>query len=609
MRQAQREASAAVHGVTWEREVMVPMRDGIRLATDLYFPAEGARRAPGPWPVILERTPYGKRRLDLVATAKRFARHGYVVALQDVRGRFASEGDWYPFALEAPDGYDTVEWLATREWSNGKVGTMGCSYAGSDQHALANLAPPHLTAMFPSEAMSNYHTASMRQGGAAELRFLVYAFRMAWDSPAAQADPTLRDAVKREWDQVTRWLGRAPLKPGVSVLRHFPSIERWVLDVIRRGDYDGYWKQLGLNVEEHYDAHADVPICLFGGWYDSYARATTDNFVELSRRKRGPVRLIMGPWVHGVATVAQSWAGDADFGVDAAEDYDGLRLRFFDTALKGLDTGLWEEPPVRIFVMGGGTGRKLLNGHLDHGGRWRDEPTWPLERARPTAYHLHGDGTLRTQPPTAEVSSTTYRYDPLDPVPTIGGNISAAEEVLPAGGFDQRGRPGLIGCADALPVNARHDVVTFQTPPLERDTEVTGPIGVHLWVSSSAVDTDFTAKLIDVYPPSADYPDGYALNIGDSIVRARYREGRERAVLMTPGEIYRLEIVLYPTSNLFAAGHRIRLDVSSSNHPRFDVNPNTGDPLGVGGRAVPADNTIHHDADHPSHVTLPIVPS
>jgi putative CocE/NonD family hydrolase len=321
------------------------------------------------------------------------------------------------------------------------------------------------------------------------------------------------------------------------------------------------------------------------------------------------VRLIMGPWQHGVATVAQSWAGDADFGIDAPEDYDALRLRFFDTALKGLDTGLREEPPVRIFVMGGGTGRRLPSGKLDHGGRWRDEVAWPLERARPTPYYLHGDGTLSPEPPGEDASSTTYRYDPADPVPTVGGNISAAEDVLPAGGFDQRGRPGLIGCGDALPLNARPDVLTFQTPPLERDVEVTGPIGVRVWLSSSAVDTDVTAKLIDVHPPNVDYPDGYALNIGDSILRARYREDRGRPTPMTPGEVYPIDVVLYPTSNVFAAGHRIRLDVSSSNFPRFDVNPNTGEPLGVGGRMVVADNTIHHDAAHPSHVTLPIVPT
>jgi uncharacterized protein len=604
-----RQGSAAVCEVVAEREVLVPMRDGVRLATDLYRPAHGGTATPGPFPAILERTPYGKRGLGSVATAKFFARHGYVAAIQDVRGRFASDGEWYPFALEGPDGYDTVEWLAAQDWCDGKVGTLGLSYSGSDQHALATLAPPHLAALFAAEAMSNYHTGSMRQGGAMELRFLIYAFRMAWDSPQAQANPALREAVKREWDHVAQWLGRTPLKPGASVLRHFPAIERWLLDVLTHGDYDDYWKQHGYNVEEYYAEHADVPIYLLGGWYDSYTRATTDNFRALSAGKQSPVRLIIGPWVHGTATLAQSHAGDVDFGIDAPlDDYDGLRLRFFDAALKGLDTGIMAEPPVRIFVMGGGSGRRLLTGRLDHGGRWRDEAAWPLRRARPTNYYLHPDGRLRTDPPGEGLASTTYRYDPRDPVPTIGGNISASNEVMPPGGYDQRCRPGLYGCQDTLPLAARHDILVFDTPPLDADTEVTGPISVHLWASSSAVDTDFTAKLLDVYPPSADYPDGYALNIGDSIIRARYREDRATPTLLTPGEVYPFEIVLYPTSNVFARGHRIRLDISSSNYPRFDVNPNTGEPLGRSRRTLVAENTIHHDAARPSHVTLPIVP-
>ena len=255
-----RAGSAAIYDVLAEREVMVPMRDGVRLATDLYFPALDGQRAPGRFPVLLERTPYNKHGLGGVKTAKFFARHGYVTAIQDVRGRFASEGEWYAFALEGPDGYDTVEWLGTQEWSDGKVGTIGLSYSGSDQHALATLHPPHLAAMFASEAMANYHTGSMRQGGAMELRFMIYAFIMAWDAPESLANPALQAAVKRELDNIHQWLGRTPLKPGVSVLRHFPAIERWVLDVLRHGDYDDYWKQHGYNVEEYYDDHADVPL-------------------------------------------------------------------------------------------------------------------------------------------------------------------------------------------------------------------------------------------------------------------------------------------------------------------------------------------------------------
>jgi putative CocE/NonD family hydrolase len=258
--------------------------------------------------------------------------------------------------------------------------------------------------------------------------------------------------------------------------------------------------------------------------------------------------------------------------------------------------------------MGGGSGRKLPSGRLDHGGRWRDENEWPLRRALPTPYHLWPDGSLRTEAPEAGPSSQTYRYDPANPVPTIGGSISAAAAVMPPGGFDQRGRPGLFGCEDELPLNARHDVLSFQTEPLLRDTEVTGPLSVRVWVSTSVADTDLTAKLLDVYPPSVDYPDGYALNVQDGILRLRYRNDRSRPELMRPEEIYQVDVLLAPTSNLFASGHRIRLDLSSSNYPRFDLNPNTGEPVGVSGRMIPADVTIHHDTTHPSHLLLPLVP-
>ena len=605
----ERRGSAAVYDVRAERGVMVTMRDGVRLATDLYLPALGGELAPGRFPVILERTPYSRQGLGAVAAAKFFCRHGYAAAVQDVRGRYDSEGEWYAFALEAEDGYDTVEWLSAQDWSDGKVGTVGLSYSGSDQHALASLAPPHLGAVFASEAMSNYHTGSMRQGGAAELRFLIYALWMAAESPQALRDPVLRAATRAESEAVEDWLRRTPLKPGVSILRNFPSIERWVLDVVRHGDYDDYWKQRGYNIEEYYDEYADVPVCLLSGWYDTYTRATVDNFVQLRRRKRGPVRMIIGPWVHGVDSLGESWSGDADFGIDAPlDDYDGYRLRFFDAALRGMDTGFFEGPPIRLFVMGGGSGRKLPNGRLDHGGRWRDEEGWPLPQARPTPYHLWPDGTLRTDPPPAGPSAQTYRYDPRQPVPTIGGSISAATAVMPPGGFDQRGRPGVFGCEDNLPLNARHDVLSFQTDPLTQDTEVTGPLSVRVWVSANVPDTDLTAQLIDVHPPSVDYPDGYALNLQDGILRVRYRNDRSRQELMTPGEVYEVEVVLAPTSNLFVRGHRIRLDLSSSNYPRFDLNPNTGGPLGVSGRAVAADVTIHHDAGHPSHVVLPVVP-
>ena len=606
-----REGSAQQYDALPRRDLMVAMRDGVRLATDVYFPARGGRPEAGSWPVILERTPYSKLRSDLAGAGKFFARHGYVAVIQDVRGRYGSEGDWYPFALEGPDGVDTVEWIAVQPWCNGKVGTIGLSYSGSAQTAIASLAPRALAAQFVSEVMSNYHTNAMRQGGAMELRFLIYAFQMATSSPQAMADLRLRQTLEQARAEVRTWLGRMPLREGTSPLHLLPSYERWVLDVLTHGDYDDYWKlPHGYAADEYYDQHADVPLYLLSGWYDSYARAATDNYIALSRQKRGPVRLIMGPWVHGVATMAQSWSGDVDFGPDAPmDDYNGFRLRWFDRWLKDLRSGVDADAAVRIFVMGGGSGRRNAEGRLDHGGAWRDEQTWPLARTRFTPLYLHTGGGLSDRPPAESGGCTTYRFNPLDPVPTIGGNISVGYDVMPNGAFDQRGAAWVMGARDTLPLAARPDVVVFQSEPLARPVEATGPLEVRLWVSSSAVDTDFTAKLLDVYPPSPDYPEGYAMNIGDGIMRARYRDDRTRAAMMTPGEIYQLTIVPYPTSNVFAAGHRIRLDISSSNFPRFDVNPNTGEPLGRNRRVVMADNTVYHDAAHPSHIVLPIIPA
>jgi putative CocE/NonD family hydrolase len=594
-----------------ERDVMVAMRDGVRLATDVYLPALDGAPVPGPWPVILERTPYNKLRNDVCGTARFFARHGYAVVLQDVRGRYGSEGVWYPFADEGEDGYDCVEWIASQRWCDGKVGTIGLSYSGSDQTAIATLAPRALAAMFVSEGMNNYHTSAMRQGGAMELRFLIYAFQMATSSPEALADPILRRTLEQARADIRSWMTKLPLRPGASPLRLLPSYERWVLDVLTHADYDDYWKERrGYVADEYYDQHADVPLYLLSGWYDSYARAVTENYIALSAQKRGPVRLIMGPWVHGVATMAQSWSGDVDFGPDAPlDDYNGFRLRWFDRWLKGIESGVEHEAPVRIFVMGGGSGRRNYEGRLDHGGRWRDEQEWPLARTRYTPFYLHGDGTLDTVPPAADEPPTSYRFNPLDPVPTIGGNISVGYDVMPNGAYDQRGAAWVVGAKDTLPLSARADVLVFETEPLAQDIEITGPLELRLWVSSSAVDTDFTAKLLDVYPPKADYLNGYAMNIGDSIVRCRYRNDRSKPEPMTPGEICQVTIVPYPTSNVFVQGHRIRLDLSSSNFPRFDVNPNTGEPLGRSRRMAIADNTVYHDAAHPSHIVLPIIPT
>ena len=588
-----------------QSNVMVPMRDGVRLATDIYLPALGGQPASGKFPVILERTPYDKAGSGNVTNGTYYARRGYVCAIQDVRGRFVSEGEWYPFAKEAPDGYDTVEWLAAQEWSDGQVGTMGASYCGSDQSALATLNPPHLSTMIVAVGASNYYHCSMRQNGALEQRFMIYAFRMATTSKEAFADPNIKAAVDRAFANVGEWVSRAPLKKGTSPLRMLPNYEQWVLDLFTHGEYDDYWKQRGYAISQYYEEHADVPTLYLGGWYDSYARATCENYTALSKMKKSQQVLMMGPWTHGGWGVTN--AGDVDFGNHSFINYNDLRLAWFDHFLKGMHTEVSDWSPVKIFVMGTGEGIPNYQGRLHHSGYWRDEQDFPLPDTQFTPYYLHADGELSTALPSIDEPTSRFSFDPRDPVPTIGGGISAADPIMGAGAFDQRGNSRFFGCKDTLPLNARSDVLTFQTPPLENDVEVTGPITVELHASSSARDTDFTAKLIDVCPLSDDFPDGLAINLTDSIIRARYRNGWDTPELLKPGKVYEFVFELYPTSNIFKKGHRIRLDISSSNWPRFDANPNTGGDLGTERRLEIAEQTIHHESEHPSHVVLPII--
>ncbi len=597
--------------VLFARDVMVPMRDGVRLATDIYRPARGGAPVDEKLPVLLQRTPYNKEAAGLVARARYFAGHGYVVALQDIRGRYKSEGTFAKYdPRSAADGYDTVEWLAKLPYTNGRVGMWGTSYGAHTQADAAKLAPPALKALLLNfGGLSNGWQVKVRNHGAFEL-----AQQMGWAwQEAGAGDPTVRAVLEAE--PVEKWFFAVPLRRGLSPLSHAPAFEAYLLEEMSHGDYDDYWKAPGVNWSEYYDRTADIPMLHVGGWYDTYCGSTIENYVALSRLKRSPIRLLMGPWVHGGNT--RPYAGDVAFGPDAAiPDFDErFHLAWFDRYLKEKPTEADRWPPVRLFVMGTGDGRKDESGRLVHGGYWRDADAWPLPGTELVRYYFHADGSLRTVPPPASVEPTTYRFDPAHPVPTIGGAFSGA---LRPGGYDQRERKfksprggsenGFVGSRPPyLPLKARPDVVVFQTEPLAEDTTVIGPITVVLYAASTAVDTDFTAKLVDVYPPSRDFPGGFDLNLTDGIVRARYRERPDRAVFLTPGVVYRFTIEPFPTANVFKKGHRIRVDISSSNFPRFDVNPNTGEPLGRHRRMIPADNSIYHDATHPSHVVLPIV--
>lgn len=626
-------ASTPDFDVVVTENVMVEMRDGVRLATDIYLPARYGKPVEGGLPVIFHRTPYNKTTGETQLGYNRwFAERGYVAVDQDCRGCFNSEGDVNFLFPEAEDGFDTLRWIADQPWSNGRVGSWGCSWASWTQTAMAALGPENLKAMIPNMSGANAHESSVRHGGAMELRFLAWAF---WHS----ARNSQRKLKNEEWidaalnldaPRFSDWLKRMPIRPGQTQLKLVPPYEKWAFEVFTHSDYDEYWKHPSVCPKEYWNEFPDCPVLLVGGWYDSYTRATFENYNGLSERKKSPVRVLMGPWTHGGETPELSYAGDVEFGREAALDsFKDLHLRWFDRWLKDMDNSLEDEPPIRLFVMGGGSGERMGSGRLMHGGYWRDEREWPLARAISKIMYLQSNGSLGDNKPSEAGSCTTYRFDPSRPVPSIGGNVSSLRDraqlppgvadpavvtgpgpdIMLAGGYNQVEAPRFFGCEQPyLPLGSRPDVISFQTPPLNEDMEVTGPVSVKLWVTSTARDTDFTAKLIDVYPSNNWYPNGYALNLTDSIMRLRYRNGPEKPDFIEPGEVVEVEIQLYPTSNLFVRGHRIRLDISSSNYPRFDVNPNTGEPVGKDRRRQVADNTIYHDRTRPSHIVLPVVP-
>jgi putative CocE/NonD family hydrolase len=606
--------SAEIYEVSASKDVMITARDGIKLGTDIYRPAQNGSPVEGKFPTLLERTPYNKD--GGAGTANFFVPRGYVVVVQDVRGRYKSEGHWRPIADDPNDGFDTAKWIGEQPWSDGSIGTMGTSYAGATQHALAIANAPYVKTMIPVDAMSDFGRYGVRHNGAFELRFFNWVMTMgnAAGTPNASAaaaraasDPAAASALIDMGNHVRDYVRSLPLRPGTTPLKFAPDYEAWLIEAMRHGDYDDFWKNHGSSVVDHLAEYKDVPIYHVTGWYDSWGTPVANlNYPQLRKAKKSLQRLIIGPWTHGGQI--RSYAGEAQFTDDAALDFNPWRLRWFDHWLKGVDNGVERETPVRIYVMGGGDAHKTPDGRLFVGGYWRDEQEWPLARTIPTPYYLHANGVLSSDKP-ANDPPVTYVFDPRNPVPTLGGNVSSQGTLMFQGAADQRCRPDFWLCSDSKPLSARNDILVYQTPPLTRDTEVTGRLIVKLWAASNSSDTDFTAKLIDVYPPTTDFPAGVDLNIADSIVRARYQNGLGKAELLQPGRPYEFTIEMYPTSVVFKRGHRIRLDISSSNFPRFDVNPNTGEPLNANRRWRIAENTVYQDAQHPSYIVLPMIPA
>ena len=564
------------HVVTVERNVAVAMRDGVTLRADIYRPDTDEK-----FPVLLHRTPYDKSygpSFGLKAAAQ-----GYVVIFQDVRGRYASEGEWFPYKNEANDGYDTVEWAAALPYGDGRVGMFGGSYTEATQLLAATTQPPHLAGITPNVAGSNYYYSLHYQGGA----FAQWISQL-WISEYLALD-TLNRAMRKKVNLlhgtqvlplVDYPLFESRELPATSVASLAPYFLEW----LDHPSYDEYWKR--LSIDEHF-SKITVPALHMGAWYDIALEGTLRNYVGItehgaSEAARRGQRLIVT--VGGHAGDGPK-IGAVDFGPASKFDADEVSLRWYDYLFKGVQNEHATGKPVRIFVMGKN--------------EWREEDAWPLARAKNTRYFLHsagtangptGNGSLSTVAPEQE-NPDRYVYDPKDPMPTIGGPLLSGQQLPLAANGPQ----------DQRPSETRGDVLVYSTPPFEKDTEVTGPVSLELYVSSSAVDTDFTGMLVDVWP------NGFAQNLTSGILRLRYRDSFETPKLAVPGQTYHIKVDLWATSHVFLAGYRLRLEVSSSSFPRFDRNMNTGEEQARATRMLKATNEVYHDQARPSALIVPIV--
>ncbi len=533
------------------------MRDGVKLAANIFLPAGEHGRLP----TILERTPYGKGE-EIGPNHAAFVEHGYAVVVEDVRGRYESQGAFDPLRQEGADGDDTLNWIARQPWSDGNVGMVGGSYRGIVQWKAALAGNPHLKAIFPVvSGYDDYRDRYYSPGGAMKL-----GHRLGWMSENLKA-PGFRP-------DFSKFVLHLPLRTSDVAATGWT----WQMfrDVTAHPAFDSFWR--AISVKEHLDK-IRVPVFAIGGWYDNYAQSDLEAYAAL-HKSSGLNRVLIGPWPHNMS----SPFADTDFGPDHGAPVRSLQLEWFDQWLMHKDTALVSQPPLKIFVMGAN--------------KWREEREWPPKDARPRRFFLEsggrantldGDGVLAEKTP-VHGAEDHFVFDPHDPAPTRGGAVCCNPKVFPWGPMDQR------------PVEHRKDVLVYTTAPLKQDLEVIGPVEVVLYVATSARDTDFTAKLVDVFP------DGYARNLTDGILRLRYRKSLEAPELLKPGEVYRVTVDAGVTGNVFLKGHRVRVEISSSNFPRFDRNPNTGGPVADETKLLKANQTVYHGKEHPSQLVLMVSP-
>lgn len=548
-----------------DHHVGIRMRDGVTLYADVYRPAR-----EGKSPVIVVRTPYGVQRENVGVHDGliTLARMGYAVVNTDCRGRYESEGAWDPFRGEGKDGYDIIEWAAKQPWSNGKVATQGGSYLGHVQWAAASEKPPSLVAMFPAVASTNLYSNWITHGGAFRLSFNFGwgVVRMPYRIMQPQSYFTGKDAAPEL--RYEHLLLHLPLETMDEAAFHHP-VKHW-RDWLKHESYDSYWKQIS---DEERFGNVQAPVHTQGGWFDIFLAGTINGFVGVRKhgateRARKQSRMVVGPWGHGPSRKF----GDLDFGPEADRKLVDYERRWHEFQLKGVQNGIDREPPVEIFYMG-------IN-------RWRGEQDWPLPGTEYRPWYLRAGGRLSPDGP--EGTSTSYRYDPANPVPSTGGNNCC-------------GTPTVTGPVDQAPLDSRQDIVRFVSDPLDSPVTVAGPVKMRLHASTDGKDTDWMVKLIDVHPNGKAYP------MAEGILRARYREGLDKPKLLEPGKAYEFQVDMVGTAVVFQPGHRIRVDITSSNFPQFDRNLNTGEALGKGTAPREARQTIFHSSERPSAIVLPMV--
>ena len=571
--------------VATETDVPATMRDGTVLRSDVYRP-----RTADAVPVILMRTQYGKSAAQAGSRYQPpdwFASHCYLVVIQDVRGQGGSGGTFSEFTHDMEDGYDSVEWAAALPGSNGKVGMYGSSYVGATQWLAATTAPPHLATIVPANTASDYYDGWTYEGGEFRLAFVQpWAIGLATSAAQNRKDQATAAELKSAAADPTRWMEFRPFKDLPPMQPQNPAVAPWYFDWIRHSARDDFWRQ--FSIRDRYPS-VKVPVLDVEGWYDAFLAGGTENFAGMvahggSESARDNQRLVIGPWDH--VNWGRSDSDPApllkDIGAVGDSPINDLMLAWYDHFLKGENNDVAGKPRVDYFVMGANI--------------WKSATSWPLPQTNWTTYYLSGPGGIAdrkgqlvsaapgAQPP------DTYTYDPAFPAPSLGGHSCCGAESGPQGPYDQ------------TPVEQRSDVLVYSSAPLEHDTEMTGPVNVRLWAESTSADTDFTAKL------TAVKPDGQVINLNNGILRTSFRDSLSDPTPTTPGRPYEYQIHVWPTSYEFRAGDRIRLEISSSDYPQFAPNPNTGAPFGMDSATRTPVQTILHDQDHPSAVTLPVIP-